>query len=421
MIKRLFLVGLLVNLLACTSQEEKAQKQAALLQQDLSLLNYIPGDTIQRLDGSAVSSAELDVEFQELIERARVAGLAVSIFNATEPVYVKTFGYANKEEGEPLQVNSILGAASLSKAVFAYLVSILVEEGTIDLDVPLQSYFDKPLYEYSFGKKWQNFQDLKGDERLGKITGRMCLTHTTGFQNWRWIPRPGDDNPEEKLKIIFEPGTQYYYSGEGIQLLQYTVEHITGKGLEELAQEKIFKPLHMENTSYVWQERFEDRLAFGHDSDENVLSRDEREQARSAGSMQTNLIDYSLFARHLLKEYAAGSPIVRRLFEPNFRIKTKRQFGPQSVEMTDENDDIALSYGLGWGNLQTPYGVAGFKEGHDEGFQHYTILFPEAGKGMLILTNSDNGESIYKELLESGIDDVYTPWEWEGYIPYNTQ
>ena len=50
---------------------------------------------------------------------------------------------------------------------------------------------------------------------------------------------------------------------------------------------------------------------------------------------------------------------------------------------------------------------------------NYSILFPESGKGMLIMTNSDNGESIYKELLEIALADVYTPWEWANYIPYN--
>ncbi|MFA0963398.1 hypothetical protein AB9P05_16460 [Roseivirga sp. BDSF3-8] len=106
------------------------------------------------------------------------------------------------------------------------------------------------------------------------------------------------------------------------------------------------------------------------------------------------------------------------IFSPQVRIRSKIQFGPGSLEETDKYDDINLSYGLGWGLLDTPHGPGAFKEGHGNGFQHYTILFPEAGKGIMMLTNSDNGEGIFKELLELAIGDTYTPWEWENYIPY---
>jgi CubicO group peptidase (beta-lactamase class C family) len=94
--------------------------------------------------------------------------------------------------------------------------------------------------------------------------------------------------------------------------------------------------------------------------------------------------------------------------------------GPQTwKDTTSENDAIALGYSLGWGRLQTPFGFGVFKEGHGDGFQHYSILFPEKKLGIVIMTNSDNGESIFKELLEFAIKDVYTPWKWQGYLPYN--
>ena len=83
------------------------------------------------------------------------------------------------------------------------------------------------------------------------------------------------------------------------------------------------------------------------------------------------------------------------------------------------NDAIGLSYGLGWVLLQSPYGTGAFKEGHGDGFQHYTILFPEKKMGIVILANSDNAESIFKELLEYAIGDRFTPWKWQNYIPYN--
>tara|TARA_R110001592_G_scaffold362545_1_gene676983 strand:+ start:270460 stop:270804 length:345 start_codon:yes stop_codon:yes gene_type:complete len=106
------------------------------------------------------------------------------------------------------------------------------------------------------------------------------------------------------------------------------------------------------------------------------------------------------------------------LFKPNFSIQTKAQFGQGSIQASTENDSIHLNYGLGWGLLQTRFGFGAFKEGHDSRFQHYTIVFPETGTGVIMISNSDNAEIIFKKLLEITIGDTYTPWKWQNYIPY---
>jgi len=353
------------------------------------------------------------------MDSAKVTGLAISLFNENQIVYRKAFGYANFDKKTKLQINSSFYGASLSKAVFGYIVANLVNDGIIDLDKPLQQYLDMPIPEIRFKDEWRGFQDLINDKRYETITARMCLSHTTGFQNWRWIPRPDDAENRDKLKIYFDPGTQYYYSGEGIMLLQYVIEHITGKGLEQIAQEKVFDPLQMRNTSYLWQERFEGSYCNGHTIEQEVINKDRRDEAQAAGSMETNLIDYSIFVKHILRLNNEKSAITNTMFKPNFSIRTKSQFGPRSLEQSNENDSIQLSYGLGWGLLQSPLGFGTFKEGHGEGFQHYTIIFPDKEVGIVILSNSDNAESIFKELLEITIADIYTPWQWENYIPYH--
>jgi CubicO group peptidase (beta-lactamase class C family) len=90
-----------------------------------------------------------------------------------------------------------------------------------------------------------------------------------------------------------------------------------------------------------------------------------------------------------------------------------------NTETSTENQSIRLSYGLGWGLYWTPYGRAFFKEGHDEGWRHYAVCFDKPGIGILIMTNSSNGEGIYKELLETLLKNTFTPIEWEQFTPYN--
>ena len=412
------LFSIVAILVSCTSKEESERFMKEQLVHDVEVLKDSTKSIISRIDSTDIRVSNLEVKIKSLMEKANVTGLVISILNDNQIIYREAYGYANNDKKTSLQINHSFYGASLSKAVFGYLVSVLSNENVIDLDKPLKEYVDFPLYELKSGDKWRGFQDLKNDKRLEKITARMCLTHTTGFQNWRWIPRPNDPKNKNQLKIYFEPGTQYYYSGEGMMLLQYVIEHITGKAFEALASEKVFKPLQMKNSSYLWQERFEDKYCNGHTTAQRVIKKDKREEAGAAGSMETNLIDYSIFVQHIMKQYKESSNITQKLFMPNFRIRTKAQFGPLSLQESNENDKIQLNYGLGWGLLQTPHGFGAFKEGHGEGFQHYTIIFPEIGTGIVMLSNSDNAETIFKELLEITIGDTYTPWKWENYIPY---
>ena len=376
---------------------------------------------IEKIDGSSISSSELTDKIESLISAAKVSGLSVVIFNENKPVYQKAFGYSNVEKKEVLTTENVFSGASLSKAVFAYLVAQLATEGTIDLDKPLQDYLEKPLPDYQFENERRSYHALKDDSRYEKITARMCLSHTTGFPNWRWLTRESDFSPEGEIRFLVDPGVRYYYSGEGIQLLQFVIEQITGKGLEDLAQEKIFQPMKMEMTSYVARTKFEHKYCNGHSTEEKALKKNTTKTAIAAGSIQTTIEDYSTFIQHILQLIDDQSPITKLLFEPNIRIQSTTQFGYQAWIDTDENDSIELNYGLGWGLLKSPFGMGMFKEGHDEGFQHYSILFPEKNIGIVILSNSDNAESIFKELLETSIGDTYTPWKWERYIPYDNE
>ncbi|WP_242693393.1 serine hydrolase domain-containing protein [Sabulibacter ruber] len=374
---------------------------------------------IHRLDGSRIHHSKLDKQVQALVEKAKVTGFTLTIFNQHAVVYQKAFGYSNYDAKDYLTIDHVFYGASLSKSVFGYLVAQLAQEGIIDLDRPLQDYLDVPIPELEFEKEWRGFKELTGDGRYRKITARMCLAHTTGFPNWRWISRTGEFQPEGKLQFYFDPGTSFSYSGEGMQLLQYVLQKITGKGLEQLAREYVFDPIGMEMTSYLWQERFKDRTCNGHAKDQKVFKIDIADEAAAAGSMSTTVVDYSNFMRRILELSRSRSPITRLMFTPNIRIRSKKQFGPGALKTTGENDTVGLSYGLGWGLLnETPYGKAAFKEGHGEGFQHYSIIFPEKGMGILLMSNSDNAESIFKKVLEIGIGDIYTPWLWEDYIPY---
>ncbi|MER3376293.1 MAG: serine hydrolase [Allomuricauda sp.] len=370
--------------------------------------------SIERLDGSLINKDSLTHKINQLMDDGKVTGMAISIFNGNEPVYQRVFGYKDYPNKIPLTDSTNMYGASFSKAVFGVLVMKLVEDGIIDLDTPLESYLPKKLYEYEPQTRWHDdFSSLKEDSLHQKITARMSLDHTTGFKNYRWV------EPDYKLRVHGTPGTKYGYSGEGFIYLQVVLEKLTGKGLEQLAQEILFEPLDMQNSAYEWKTKFDKDFALGHNEKGGALEKDKDNEPRAGGTLETTPEDYTKFLTAVLHQKLISKTSYDEIFSPHIRIRSGKQFGDEADSITDKYDDINLGYGLGWGYFETPYGKAVFKEGHGGGFVHHSVIFPESGKGIMIMTNSENGNGIFKELLEVSLKDVYTPWEWENYIPYN--
>jgi CubicO group peptidase (beta-lactamase class C family) len=363
---------------------------------------------IKRLDGSTISAAEIDSTVTRLMREAKITGVGIAILNAGNVAYLKAYGFRDKKKALALSSDSVMTAASFSKVAFAYMVMQLTDEGLLDLDKPVHEYLPKPLPEYVL------YKDLADDLRYKRITARMLLSHTSGFPNWRWVT---DDN---NLSIHFEPGSRYAYSGEGIYLLQLVAETITKKPLQDLMRARIFQPFGMNRTSMIWEDRFDSDYANGYDEQENSLGPQRRRKADAAGSMQTTLSDFARFMQAVMEGKGLSKKTRDLMLTPQVQIFSKRQFPTLATETTEENRSIRLSYGLGWGLYWTPYGKAIFKEGHDDGLRHYTVCFDDQKTGIVIMMNSANGEGIYKELLEILLKNTFTPIEWEGFTPYNT-
>jgi CubicO group peptidase (beta-lactamase class C family) len=230
---------------------------------------------------------------------------------------------------------------------------------------------------------------------------------------WRWVEK------DQKLRIHFEPGSRYSYSGEGMTFLQVVLERLTKRPLEDLMREKVFIPYGMATSSYTWQPRFEQNFCHGHDEAGKVLEKDKDNKARSASTLETTPEDYGRFIRAVLRRQGLSEASWKEIFKPQIRIRSKSQMGvgPWDPEdTTTSNDAIALSYGLGWGLLESPYGRGAFKEGHGDGFEHYSICSPTGAWA------SHHDQQRQREASSGAaratIADTYTPWEWENYVPF---
>ncbi|MCH7717206.1 MAG: beta-lactamase family protein, partial [Gemmatimonadetes bacterium] len=186
-----------------------------------------------------------DEFLDSLMAEHGVPGLSFAAFDDREVLYHHAAGYKNQETKEIVDTQTAFEAASISKPVFAYVVLTLVRDGIVDLDMPLSA----------FGL---GLPELTHDVRFDILTPRMLLAHLGGLPNWRarinFQAKSYEQlfSPDDTLEFVVDPNTEYRYSGEGYVLLQQVIEHVTGKGLNELAGEIVFGPLAMARSSFLY-------------------------------------------------------------------------------------------------------------------------------------------------------------------------
>lgn len=356
------------------------------------------------LDGRRLAPDSVEATITRAMARAQVTGLAVAIINRGEIVYLRAFGEANAVTHAPLTTGSTMYAASFTKTMFAHLAMQLVTDGVLELDRPVIQYVPR----LDTVAKWA---ELAQDPRHASITSRMLLSHTSGLSNFRFL------NPGEKLLINFTPGERYAYSGEGLNFLQYVIEQRTGTSLTVLMRERVFRPLGMTRTSMVWDSTFAADLAMGHDTSGTMVGHNRRSAPRAAGSADTDIRDMARYLQAMLRGERLDAAARRTMFTPQVRIRSHHQFPTLDTLTTTRDDGIALSYGIGWGLVSTPYGAGFFKEGHDDITRNHMIGFADRQSGMIVMSNSGRGDLVFPELFATLLGDRFSPWAWNGLQP----
>ena len=333
----------------------------------------------------------------------------MAIIDRGKLIWYRDFGLRLRNPDLPMQTDNKIWAASITKSVFSTYAMMLADDGTIALDVPLAKQLSKPLTEYPEYR--ETATELVRDPRWPSVTPRILLSHTSGLHNFSFL------EPDKKMHLRFQPGTQFRYSGEGINLVQLLIEEKKGQKLDALMQEAIFSPLGMTRTGMIYRAEWADNVADRFGADGTFRNQTRRFPARAAGSMATTSEDLARFASALVSGRLLKPKAQKDMLRPVIVLRTLHQFPlAENEPESDEAKAVGLAYGAGWGLLtKTRFGPAFFKEGHGDGAQTYMICFERRQACMILLTNSDNGELAFRPLMETLFGNTVTPWEWEGY------
>ncbi|WP_051205264.1 serine hydrolase domain-containing protein [Salinimicrobium xinjiangense] len=241
----------------------------------------VPATSAEEVGMSEARLEKIDEMLKEAIAQKEIPGAVALIAKDGQIVYHKSFGTANAQ-GRELKKDDIFRIASQTKAITSTAVMMLWEEGRFRLDDPISKYipeFKDPQLIATFNEKDSTYTK----KTVGKeITIRQLLTHTSGLGYGRidsddrirkiYIKAGIVDlfttenvSIEENVKklaglpLYAVPGEEWHYS-EGLDVLGYFVEVISGQPFDGFLQERIFEPLGMEDTQFYLSDEKQDRL-----------------------------------------------------------------------------------------------------------------------------------------------------------------
>lgn len=352
------------------------------------------------------SAEAIDAAVRRAMERTGTRGLALAVVEDGRVALVRAWGHRNAA-GAPLEADTIMYGASLTKSVFAYTVMQLAEEGRIDLDRPIAAYLPRPLPDYDRDEeRYAPWQHLAGDPRWRRLTARILLTHSSGFGNFHW------DEPDERLRIHFDPGSRYAYSGNGLILLQFVLERGLGLDVGAEMQRRVFDRFGMTNTSMMWRADFARNLADGWRQDGSVEPHDERSKVRAAGSMDTSIADFARFAAGFMRGEGLSARSRAEMLRGQLAIRTVSQFPSLQTEPAAQRWP-GLAAGLGVVAFGGPQGPGFFKGGHNDSTGNMWVCLERGRRCVVLLANDVRAEGAFRELAETILGPTGLPWAWE--------
>ena len=347
-------------------------------------LQRIAPDAVAKRPDRASAVAAIDRLVPPLMAELHVPGVSIALIEDRQVAWSNVYGVRNASTKEPVTRDTAFEAASMSKPIFGLLVMQLVERHRLGLDRPLVEYGEELLVPDEV------------ERRL--VTARMALLHTSGFPNWR----PGGEEREGPLPLLFTPGSRYSYSGEGIYYLQRSVERITGQPLDRWADSQLFQPLRIAHSGYAWTPAIEAQLATGHKDDGSVLTKSKYAHPNAAYTLYTTAEDYARLLAEVMKaERGASTSIAARSIREMLRHQL-RVDGQEPIERPGAAGGTAVYRGLGWAINTTALGDFAHHSGSNStGFRCFSQFSPARGTGLVILTNGTRGGDLWTRLVAS--------------------
>lgn len=373
MTRTIFMIILTVLLFSCRKGED--------LSPEFYDCNFSYADSSQ--------SNQNNAKYQSLIDKIcanGVVGITMSIYDSSSGYWNGASGKADLHNNIDMQACNILRVGSTVKTFTATTVLMLAEDGKLDLDDKISDY-------------------LQGDvinkiENADKATIRQLLQHSSGIynyiQNLHFQTASLNDlirewKPEDLLayaygkKSYFPPGEDVLYSNTGYVLLGMVIEKIEGKPFYQVFEERIFKPLELNNTKFAANNHVPNGIARGYIDVYSNLQVVEStyfsgwDYYTADGGLISNPYDLNVFMRALFR----GELINANSLSEMLNFKT-----PKTVD----SEFYPITYGLGVFKIETSLGSAYMHSGDAIGYYANMLYFPDKDIAITYAVNSNYGK-----------------------------
>lgn len=280
--------------------------------------------------------------------------------------------------GVPATDHTLYNIASLTKPIVAETILRMASENKLQLDEPIYPYWIDP--------------DIQDNPWNKLLTPRLCLSHQTGFANWRRMTN-------NILTFKFRPGTQTSYSGEGYFYVARFVQNKTHEPLDGLAQQYVLGPIGMKDTAFTAQDWFTGRLAQPYTS--NGFQPPVLTSAWNAADLvETTVTDYAHFVVSVMHNEGLSPAIAVERFVMT-RDWTTDEARKQVCTRETPKTTCRLSAGMGLGwQIIIHNGVTIVDHsGSDNGVNTHVFFVPSKHIGAVIFTNGESGDKVIGEII----------------------
>jgi CubicO group peptidase (beta-lactamase class C family) len=329
-------------------------------------------------------------------------GLSVAVFDDFKVVWAKAYGVKNAGTREPVTLDTLFQAGSISKPVAAMATMSYVERGRFSLDEDV----NKRL------RSWQVPDNTF--TATEKVTLRRLMSHSAGLTVHGFpgyavtdpiptLPQVLDGAPPANtaaVRVDLVPGTRFRYSGGGTTVMQLMLVDQLGLPFPQIMADTVLKPLGLRNSTYEQPlpPARAAQAAAGHSrSGAMVAGRWHVYPEMAAAGLWTTPWDLAQIAIEVAHSKAGRSN--RVLSRETVRLM-----------LTPQADEVGLGFFLDGSGKTDLFGHGGA----DEGFQAVLRAFAATGRGAVVMVNSDNGTAAARPLLDA----ISREYAWPGHTDW---
>lgn len=348
---------------------------------------------------------EYEGRMMDLLHKTKTPGLAIAIVQDTSVLFLKGYGLREVGTTDSVNVHTVFRLASVSKGFAPMLTGLLVEDGLL--------HWDDRVIQY--------LPDFKLKSKLNTDSLRLThvLSHTTGlpYHTYTTLVEDGLDlktmlNELQNVNVIAKPGELYSYQNVAYSIIGAVIHARTGKTYQSLMEERIFKPLHMDDASITYEDIMKnDNVAKPHlhwrkGWTPTTIS-DTYYNVAPAGGVNASISDMAQWLKVLLgtRKDFVNDTTLDRIFTPVVKARTRNRYFRKWVGRSH------AYYALGWRVLDFEGDTLLYHGGYVKGYRSEIAVDRKSKIGICVLGNGpgrmvDNSVPIFFNLFFNQRDSI---------------